>query len=114
MHPQHIPPRPLLVAFACALAMALAVPSLASADRPTFLNDHESAPAPTQVLNGDRPSERGDFAATSGSTASSADDDGGDAALIIGLSLAGLAAGGATWVVVRRRHGDRLTPRGVA
>jgi LPXTG-motif cell wall-anchored protein len=115
MQPSHITPRPVLVAFACALALVFAIPAFASADGPPVTSERDSAPT-AQSLVGDRPSERDSGAAqqTTSAAAPSTSDDGTNVALIIGLSLAGLAAGGATWVVVRRRHHGGLTPTGSA
>jgi len=105
--------RPLLLALACVMALALAVPTIASADGPAanYNSERDSGP-PTQSIVGDRPSERdsGGTVSPASSAGSSSSDDGTNVALIVGLSLAGLAAGGTAWVVVRRHRG-RLTAR---
>jgi hypothetical protein len=109
--------RPLLLALACVMAFALAIPAFVSADGPSpYTSERDSAAStpPPQSLNGDIPSERGDTGTVSTASSaggSSSSDDGTNVALIVGLSLAGLAAGGTAWVVVRRRHRGRLTAR---
>ena len=111
MYSHHTTRRPLLLALACVMALALAIPAVASADGP-YTSERDSG-APAQSIVGDRPSERdsGGTASTASSAGSSSSDDGANVALIVGLSLAGLAAGGTAWVVVRRRHRGRLTAR---
>ena len=105
--------RPLLLALACVMALAFAIPTVASADGPSPYNSERAAGPPSQSIVGDRPSERDDggTATPISPAGSSSSDDGTDVALIVGLSLAGLAAGGTAWVVVRRRHRGRLTAR---
>jgi hypothetical protein len=104
--------RPLLLALACVMALALAIPTVASADGPSPYTSERDSASPTQSIVGDRPSERdsGGTVSPASSAGSSSSDDGTNVALIVGLSLAGLAAGGTAWVVVRRHRG-RLTAR---
>jgi hypothetical protein len=110
MHSQHITPRPLLAALACVIALAWALPAVASAQ----LQSERAGDGPAaQSIVADRPSERGTPGEAAATPAGSS-DDGADVALIVGLSLAGLAAGGATWFLVRRHHHGPLTPRGSA
>jgi hypothetical protein len=105
--------RSILAGLACVLALVVALPSGAFAQG---LSEHESdgpgTPALPQV--GDRPSERtpAPVEQQSAGTTSSSSDDGANVALIVGLSLAGLAAGGTAFLVVRRRHHGRLAADG--
>ena len=106
-------PRALLFALACVVALAAALPSGAFAD--TGLGDRagDGQPTPALPMVGDRVSERvAPSTAQSTSTAAPDPGDGTDVALIVGLSLAGIAVCGGTWLILHRRHHGGLATGG--